>query len=139
MTLPRAPLTIYLASRSEDRPQMRTLRTALAAQGIVCVSRWLDVEDITTGTPDQALMDLDDIRAADIFVLNKPRETHGRTTGGHHVETGYALAWGKPIVLIGEPENVFHQHPAVTVVPSGMSALDLGDVLFYIRRRVVRA
>lgn len=122
-------ITVYLASRSEDRPQMRTLRTALAAHGIVCTSRWLDVEDISTGTPDQALMDLDDIRAADLFVVYKPRETHGRTTGGHHVEFGYALALGKPIVLMGEPENVFHVHPAVQVVDPGLSVGDLSALL----------
>lgn len=93
------------------------------------MSRWLDVEDIATGTPDQAVMDLDDIRVADIFVVYKPRETHGRTTGGHHVEFGYALALGKPIVLIGEPENVFHVHPAVQVVPAAETVVRLSEIL----------
>ena len=36
--------------------------------------------------------------------------------GGRHVELGVALAVGKPVVLVGKPEHVFHSHPGVVRV-----------------------
>jgi hypothetical protein len=53
----------------------------------------------------------------DVLLLLKPVASHRTTTGGHHVETGVALAMGMPVVLLGERENVFHHHDTVTVVP----------------------
>jgi hypothetical protein len=38
--------------------------------------------------------------------------------GGRHVEFGYGMAKGKRLVLIGERENVFHDHPSVEVYPT---------------------
>ena len=34
-------------------------------------------------------------------------------SGGRHIETGYAIANGKTVVLVGEPENVFHWMPSI--------------------------
>jgi hypothetical protein len=50
-------------------------------------------------------------------VLLKPAASHRKTTGGHHVETGIALAMGMPVALLGERENVFHHHDTITVLP----------------------
>ncbi len=38
-------------------------------------------------------------------------------SGGRHVEFGYALAKGKPIVLVGPQRNVFHFHSNIYLVP----------------------
>jgi hypothetical protein len=61
-------------------------------------------------------MDLEDVRAADALVVIKPTTSHRDSTGGHHVETGIALERGLPIILLGEAENVFHQHERVHVL-----------------------
>ena len=37
--------------------------------------------------------------------------------GGWHVEFGLALAQGKHLILVGQPENVFHHLPQVRVIP----------------------
>ena len=41
-----------------------------------------------------------------------------RKRGGKHVELGLALAWHKKVYIVGEPENVFHYLPSVTIVPT---------------------
>lgn len=38
------------------------------------------------------------------------------TSGGRHIETGWALAHAMPVVVVGEPENIFHRG-VCTVVP----------------------
>lgn len=48
------------------------------------------------------------------------------TTGGRHVECGFALAYGRPVVTVGHPENVF-QRSMTTVVPTLAAALDVFD------------
>ena len=36
--------------------------------------------------------------------------------GGRHIEFGYAMAQGKPLFIVGRPENVFHKLSYVDVV-----------------------
>mgnify|MGYP001616147807 CR=1 FL=1 len=57
----------------------------------------------------------EDIDKADaVLSFTHPRGTM-TTGGGRHVEFGYALAKGKKVALIGERENIFHDHPSVEV------------------------
>ena len=67
-----------------------------------------------------AEMDLADVDAADALVhytaaylqLLDPSlgdVTHKLHSGGRHFESGYALANGKQVVVIGEPENIFQR------------------------------
>jgi hypothetical protein len=44
------------------------------------------------------------------------------TSGGRHVETGCAIALGIPVIVIGQPENVFHR-AACVVVPDFQTAI----------------
>ncbi len=120
-------VAVYIAGRSEDVTACRELREQLAAAGLACTSRWLDSFDRDPAVG--AERDLEDLRRASALVLYKPLEVHRiPTTGGHHVELGYALAIGKPVFLFGEPENVFHHladvvrvHPSVR--PEGLAAV----------------
>lgn len=112
-------MRVYIASRSQDAA--RILREAVRREGHVVTSRWLD-EPGYSGLPADdghkrraAVENLDDVRAADVLLLRA--EPDGSfVPGGKHVETGAALALGKPVVVLGRPENVFHWHPLVTVV-----------------------
>lgn len=89
-----------------------------------CVSSWLteehEINEGTTGPATKlddatvsghALDDLVDINSCDVFVLITANQLMGKatTSGGRHVETGYALAKGKHIIVLGEPENIFHR------------------------------
>jgi len=105
---------VYIAARGQDQLLAKLCRQMLEPYGIRCTSRWLD-QTLINESHDEAQMDLDDVRAADALIVLKPKDSHGLTTGGHHVETGVALERGLPIILLGEAENVFHQHDSVRV------------------------
>lgn len=120
------PLRAYLAAPYAARGQIRAYAEDLARIGIDVTASWLDeTHEINAGTtgaatglhPDEvarhAATDLDDIARCDVLVLFTanalgldPAEVH---SGGRHVETGYALAKGIPVIVVGEPENVFHR------------------------------
>lgn len=105
---------IYIAARGQDQAKARDLRDALVSYGIGSTARWID-QSLANESHDEAQQDIDDVRMADVLVLLKPKESHLHTTGGHHVETGLAMAYGIPVLLLGEVENVFHRHDTVMV------------------------
>jgi hypothetical protein len=113
---------IYIASRNQEAGQR--LRALVQSLGHQVTSRWLD-EAQYTGIPAEqqekvraAIENLEDVQSADLLILRA--EPDGSfVPGGKHVETGAALAWGKPVLVLGRPENVFHWHPLVTIVDEG--------------------
>lgn len=120
-------IAVYLAGRSEDLPAIRTLRDRLATHDISCTSRWLDGLD--TSERIGALKCLADIARCDVVVLVNPPKVHRSGTGGRHVETGLALAIGRPVIVFGARENVFHYLPHVRYVPKGSPGTDLVDAI----------
>lgn len=73
--------------------------------------------------------DLEDVAACDVFVMFLPlavgmasMDAAGHT-GGRHIETGYALAHRKHVVIVGGTENVFHSHPGAAVIGGWPDAL----------------
>jgi hypothetical protein len=112
-------MKVYIASRSQEAG--RRLRDLVQSLGHEVTSRWLDVEFYTGMPQDEeekvraAVENLTDVQEADVLVLRA--EPDGSfVPGGKHVETGAALAWGKPVLVLGRRENVFHWHPLVTAV-----------------------
>lgn len=51
------------------------------------------------------------------LVFTEPANPGGRNRGGRHVEYGIALALSKDIVVVGEPENVFHNLAGIVFAP----------------------
>jgi nucleoside 2-deoxyribosyltransferase len=117
-------LHVYLAGRSEDVDAVRTLRERLGAVGIACTSSWLTKFDESERVG--ALRCLMDIARADALVLVNLSRVHRSGTGGRHVETGVALTLGKPVVVLGSRENVFHHLGAVWCVDprDGLASLE---------------
>lgn len=119
---------LYLSAQFEDAAILRDARAKLAALGYIVTSRWLDAGTAVPATAQAgeagagdrlaaiAVQDLEDIRAADVVVVYNPPEACAIGRGGRHVETGYALALGKPIVVVGTRGNVFHWLPDMTLV-----------------------
>jgi nucleoside 2-deoxyribosyltransferase len=139
---PYSLLKVYLAAPFEDRDEMLSLRSVLASRGVLVTSTWLTPADGNHNNMAaiankfhecrcRAIKDIEDILAADVFILRKPKEKHRvPTTGGHHVELGLCLGLGKPIILFGARENVFHYLPGVQVVetlPELLSVLKVGE------------
>jgi len=114
-------MKIYLAACFEQQAEVRTKANQLANLGIECVSRWRFEEgNNTMGNAECARMDLEDIRAADMFVVLTDQTS---PSGGKHVETGYAIALGKPVMIVGRKENVFHNLPQIMQMETWADAL----------------
>lgn len=138
MTNPYSPLKIYLAAPFEDRDEMLELKARLEKAGCVVTSTWLtpaDGNDNNMASMQnkfgecrcRAIKDIEDILESNVLVLRKPKAKHRvPTTGGHHVEVGICIGTGKPVVLYGDRENVFHYLPQVQVAET---FLDLCKVL----------
>lgn len=116
----------YLAAPYAARERVAEYARDLVRVGIDVTASWLDEEhEINEGTtgaapalhPEEvarhAATDLDDIARCDVLVLFTAAslgfDPADVASGGRHVETGYALAKGIPVLVIGEPENVFHR------------------------------
>lgn len=116
----------YLAAPYAARERVAVYARELVRCGIDVTASWLDetheINEGTTGAatalhPEEvarhAATDLDDIERCDVLVLftagSLGFDVADVASGGRHVETGYALAKGIPVLIIGEPENVFHR------------------------------
>jgi nucleoside 2-deoxyribosyltransferase len=142
MLNPYSPLKVYVAARWDDRPVAVEIKKQLERQGLIVTSTWLTEHDnqsmdaLKARGPEQvivdarqrAIKDFEDIDEADVLLVVSPRTSFRNATGGKHVETGYAMANGKPIFILGERENIFHYHPMARVVvdlPQFFRALEL--------------
>ncbi|HVI39168.1 MAG TPA: nucleoside 2-deoxyribosyltransferase [Anaerovoracaceae bacterium] len=107
--------SIYLAGPWAYRDLAKQVRNHLVGAGIEVTSRWLDFPG-DSHDPEvlqrEAINDLEDVRKADALVLLNLQK-RGEETSGKAVETGYALALGKPVYMVGNPSNVFHWLPEV--------------------------
>lgn len=115
---------VYIAGRSEDQVTVRSLREKLRAHGISSTARWLDPDGIVDNKKAGAVQCLMDIGRASVFLIVNLSKIHRSGTGGRHVETGIALMLGKPIVILGARENVFHHLDSVRCVePTPQTAI----------------
>jgi nucleoside 2-deoxyribosyltransferase len=118
---------VFIAGWFDARPIMNELASILESEGFVISSRWIqtakDVPDFY-GLHDSTLKraaykDIEDIDASDLVILVNPKRHHGHGRGGRHWEMGYAYAKGKPIIIVGEPENIYHFLDDVTKISMG--------------------
>jgi nucleoside 2-deoxyribosyltransferase len=114
-------MRLYIASHSQDTA--RRLKDTVEAAGHTVVSQWVTADlkfshCTATYTHEErislALLDEADVRRSDALILMAEEEGNW-VPGGKHVETGIALALGKPVVVLGHRENVFHWHPRVQI------------------------
>ena len=141
-------MRVYLAAPYAARAALRGYASDLARLGHTCTSSWLnETTEIAAGTLGAAVditdamaaehvrKDLADVTRSDVLVVwTWPAavdlvEHAGGNSGGRHVETGAALSMGLPVVVIGEPENIFHRAERATCVPDWHEAcLTLADI-----------
>lgn len=106
-------MKIYLAAPFGDREKMEAVAKRLIAAGHDITARWVFGGEEGLTREQIAVLDLDDVDAADtVMSFTFPRGTL-KSGGGRHVEFGYGLARGKRLVVIGYRENVFYHWPTV--------------------------
>lgn len=107
----------YIAARRQHfAKQIRSLLIELDHSS---TAGWIDsphfgkkpyVDQLRTEEAQQDLLDVERADALIMYADNHP------SRGGRHTEVGIALAHRKPVIVVGDKENVFHWHPLVTVV-----------------------
>ena len=109
----------YIASLFSEREQSAEIANQIEERlGWVNVARWVKGGEEGLLRHQIADLDLEDVNAADVFiVISHPRGTP-KPGGGRWVEFGYALARGKWTFVIGPYENVFTHHEDVKVYPT---------------------
>jgi nucleoside 2-deoxyribosyltransferase len=125
-------MKLYLAGRFSRLPELNEYRLQLQVEGIDVTSRWLLGGHEWVGTPDEeiplerlasfAQNDLDDINASDLIVCFTEPARSGPARGGRHFEAGYAYALGKPILVVGDVENIFYALPSIMHCPTWLDA-----------------
>lgn len=128
---------VYLSGQFEDGTRLCEVRQQLQAAGHSVTSRWLDSAAAGPATAQAsdpgadtrlggiARQDFEDVDRSDVVVVFNPAEACSIGRGGRHVETGYALARGKRVIVVGARGNVFHWLPEITVVPDWPALLAL--------------
>ena len=102
----------YLSSRFARKDELRGYAADLIDKRHSVTSTWLMLDnDDVNQYGYEARADLDDIRRSDIIInfTEAPNTVH--STGGRHVEHGYALAYDKKQLFVGPRENLFHHLP----------------------------
>lgn len=104
---------IYLAAKYARREEMEQIAIELMnVYGYDITARWVFGGEEGKTNEEIAVFDLEDVAEADT-VISFTEHPNMYTTGGRHVEFGYAIATGKRLVVIGPRENVFHHYPTV--------------------------
>jgi len=113
-------IQVYIAAPYSTRDLAISVMQALEAQGFAVTSQWL-TGAVEAESDAGARMDLADVARADVLLALNAADWIERGTGGggRHVEFGYALALGIPVVLLGPRSNVFHHLAEVHVVGAG--------------------
>lgn len=129
-------MKVYIASFFADKDRVKQRGAELEEIGIGFTSRWVEERAAANSTindfehdyfRETAILDLDDIVAADKLILTVPTDKQmadmpirSLTRGGRHFEAGfmYGLIYAarkqfgshspKEVILLGSRENVFH-------------------------------
>ena len=111
---------VYIAGAYSSQERFKRCAAQLASVGIECTSGWLnedpngEAEKAATRDPSMgasfASADLVHVRNAHVFLCFTDKPS---TTGGLHVEFGYALAEGLLPVIVGPVLNIFMALPSV--------------------------
>jgi len=123
-------MKIYLAAAFSRQEEIKQVALRLESKGLEITSRWLDVKKERL---ENAFMDVEDVRRADILVRftdpvryslvtmtvnNEPHVPARLISGARHFETGLAWERGIPIIVVGGKQNIFDEFPNITHVSS---------------------
>lgn len=118
-------MKVYLAAQYEYRKTLRPLAEAMQLLGHTVTSNWIWSEATRAqeeGDPalarDVACKNVQDLQEADTLLVFTDRVGDRAVGGGRFFELGLAWAYGHEIIVIGEPEMVFHHLPDITFYPT---------------------
>lgn len=120
---------IYVAAPWTARKDAKAFAKTLVDFGYTITHNWWDYEGENQDTESHeflcrcAMQDMNGVAKADVVVVLNSAKSEGKA-----VEQGLAIAFNKPIIIIGElgsvSSNVFHYLPCYTWVADYEDALD---------------
>lgn len=150
-------MRIYLAAPYFARDYLRGYIPELEFSGHIVTSSWLQashaIQENTLGTApgmddsyarDHAAQDIEEVLESDALILFTwdtalahcpPDQVTGPNSGGRHVETGVALATSIPVIVFGQPENIFHRGAGVQVCSRWEDVIETLDAVQASRAR----
>lgn len=106
--------SIYVAASYPRKEEMGVVAAILEEQGYTVTSTWLNDYPVDYSEARAARTDLDDILNSNIFMMFMDAPMVQLSSGGRHVELGWALQGGLRCILIGEEkECIFHYLPQI--------------------------
>lgn len=128
---------VYVASAWITGNKALEAKAQLEAAGIEVTSRWLERVDkpddptydytkdpsyMNTIAQEESFKDIEDVKRADAVVVVNLAKSEGKA-----VETGMAIAWGIPVIVVGDKTNTFHSLPSpmMTLVSTVQEAIDV--------------
>jgi nucleoside 2-deoxyribosyltransferase len=106
-------MKVYWAGSFDDQDRIRHIAADAAKMGLKSTSRWLFEKKLSSLDEDfypvkHAMQDVHDVERSDALVLIMPEDQTIRLSGAMF-EYGYAIALGKPVVIVGErpKRNIF--------------------------------
>ncbi len=122
-------MRIYVAAPWSCKAFAQSAAEKFEAAGHTITKKWWEHGEVPTYLTDddsaddelaiQASEDLAGIMDADLFVLLNIEPSESKC-----VETGLALAFGTPIIIVGRRSNLFHYLPDIPTVPDLAAALN---------------
>ena len=108
-------MRLYVAAHFQDMGDAENVASLLESAGHTVVSDWhrKDENESELSISDKieiAIKDEAQVSESEGLVL---LETPHLVTGGKFVEAGICIGRGKPVFLLGKPENVMMYHPNV--------------------------
>ena len=127
MSMMNPKIKVYLACPWKRKDEAKLGKIQLEEAGLEVTSRWIDLHgDKEKEDPldfkyfeEEAIHDVQDVYRADILILLNLEKSEGKAA-----ETGMALAWNKPVILVGERSNIFHYLP-MPIVSNLNAAIEL--------------
>lgn len=111
-------IKIYIAAPWKNKEEAKAAKKICEDAGLEVTSRWIELhgdkeKDDPTNIKyfeEEATHDVQDVYRCDILILLNIQKSEGKAA-----ETGMAMAWGKPVILVGERSNIFHYLPVPKV------------------------
>ena len=119
-------IKVYLAGPYEYQKQLQTTRDLFQTKKNLfqITSRWLDQKEYRPSSENLAISankNYEDINASRVLIVLNPSGWENQGTGGRHIEVGYALGRGIPVINYGYTLTAMYHHPLIVHMDGDLS------------------
>ena len=133
-------IDVYLAGPYEYQKMLSGIRNLFHVKSNLfrITSRWLDQKEYRSTPENLAICadkDYEDIDNSRVVVAFNPLGWENKGTGGRHIEVGYAVGHGIPVINYGYTSSAMYYHPLIVHVDGERSWIHVMDIteMVYVR------